>query len=183
VTPVRQPEDDNFLERIERIEDLAAELDRAPDPVPRQARALVQAVLDIHKAGLTRIVQRLDDTGESGREFLAGLAADDLVGALLVLHDLHPVPLTERVDAVLDQLRTQGCDTDVLEIRGGLVRLRLREECCLPVGAMRSLVEQALTAAVPDVATIEFEERDSVPSDGAVTYFPLPVLGGPGYAR
>ena len=166
------------LRQFERIETLASELDQAADPSAGSARELTRAVLDLHRACLSRILERLRAAGEPAQELITTLAADDLVSALLVLHNLHPAPLAERVGAALERLRSQGCDAELLEIRGEMVRLRFRKGCGLPVGAMQALIEQSLTQAVPDVATIEFEEEEGTRSEDRAGYFPLPVIGG-----
>lgn len=175
MTPYHRRESSGLLEKMERIEGLVAELDHADSPIAESARELAKAMLDLHRAGFERVLQRLAEAGEAGRNIGELLADDDLVGALLVLHNLHPVPLADRVGQALDRLRAQGCDAEILQIEGGAVKLRLAGDCHLPFGAVQALIEQALTAAVPDVESIEFETESGKDIDG---YFPLPIISG-----
>ena len=59
-------------------------------------REIVQAVLDLHGAGLERILGHLADAGDR-RRVLDACARDEVVGGLLLLHGLHPLDLEERV--------------------------------------------------------------------------------------
>ena len=69
---MRHPPRENadFLKKIERIETLASELDRAADPLAGSARELARAMLELHKAGLSRIFERLRAAGEPGHELV-----------------------------------------------------------------------------------------------------------------
>ena len=86
--------DAEFHNQLGRLEGLIEALEKVADPaVQMQARELTRILLDLHTAGLTKIVQSLAQAGEVGRALLDRFAQDDLVGSLLVLHGLHPVGL------------------------------------------------------------------------------------------
>ena len=59
---------------------------------------MVQAVVELYGAGLERIVSQLAER-EDAPELADALAGDELISHLLLLHDLHPVPLEARVRA------------------------------------------------------------------------------------
>lgn len=147
--------------RVERLLDVLASAD---DPrVRTQAEELVKALVQIYDAGLTRMVEIIDENLDDPGRFAALLAADDLVAALLSLHGLHPVPAAQRVQAAIDAVRPGlGAHADGVELVSfgdGVVRLRIRVQGCRSTGAaVRQSVEAAIAAAVPEVSTVEVEE-------------------------
>jgi Fe-S cluster biogenesis protein NfuA len=156
-------------EQVTHVEQMLDRLDALPDPQARAAAtATVQALLELYGEGLRRIV---DSLGEPQARLLAG---DELVAHLLLLHDLHPVPVEQRVrDALVGvrpYLESHGGDVELLAVEDGVVRLRLQGSCdgC-PASAMtlQSAIEEAVLAAAPDVERVE--------ADGAVAP-PSPLL-------
>jgi len=150
---------------LERVQDLHARLDEAPEATVRAvAEELVTAVVQMYGAGLQRIMAGLYAGGKVG-ERVAGTVADDpLVATLLLIHDLHPVPLEERVLAALASVRpymeSHGGDVELLALEGGIVRLRLRGSCsgCAASSATLELaIKQALEERAPDLAGLEVE--------------------------
>ena len=174
-----------FQERMQRIEVLIQTLDRLTDPQAKEgARALVQALLDVHGAGLARVLEILSRAGDHGRALTAELAQDDLVASLLLLHGLHPVDLATRVRRALDEvrpvLRSHGGDVELLGVTGGAVRLRLRGGGGASSAThLQRTVEDAIVGAAPDVATIEVDgpaDDGTGPRPGRVS---LPLIGTP----
>jgi hypothetical protein len=139
---------------------------------------LVRALLDLHAAGLARVLELASQAGEPGRDLVARLGQDGLVSNLLVLHGLHPVPLAERVAGALDRvrprLRAWGADVELVEAAGEVVRARLRGNPS-DGPALRAAVEEAILEAAPDVQLLSLEEAWDRPSSGRV---PLPLLAG-----
>lgn len=139
-----------------RIETLVAAVEALPDPRARAtARELVEAVLDLHKAGLARAL-------EVAPERKADLARDPAVAALLLLHGLHPDPLEVRVERALESVRPylhgHGGDVRVLSTEDGVVRLALEGSChgCPSSSeTMRARIEGAVLDAAPDLAGLE----------------------------
>ena len=154
-----------FQKRLQRLDVLLRGVDRFADPTAAaQTREIVQAVLDLHGAGLERILGHLEEAGESGAAVSEALAGDDVVGGLLLLHGLHPLDLEARVLQALEQvrpyLRSHGGNVQLLGIRDGAVRLRLEGSChgC-PSSAvtMRQTIEEAIVARAPDATSVEVE--------------------------
>lgn len=131
-----------------------------------RAEELVRLVTDLYGAGLERMMEILYDAGRLDDDVLASLAADQLVSGLLLVHDLHPYGIEQRVEDALEGVRpylgTHGGDVELLEISDeGVVRLRLLGSCdgCPSSSVTLSLaVEGAIEAAAPEVTGIEVEE-------------------------
>jgi Fe-S cluster biogenesis protein NfuA len=147
---------------IQRVETLVAELEAADPACQAAARNLVRAVLDLHAAGLARIVEWLSQGGAAARAVLDACCRDDLVGHLLLLHDLHPKDLETRVSQALEKLRPQlhksGGNVELLEVAAGTVRLHAQIDCngdTAARAAFRSRIEQAVLEAAPDAEAIE----------------------------
>lgn len=165
--------DREFRDRFARVEELVGTLEACPDPVTREAsRELVRALLDLHAAGLGKILELADAALETH------LVADRLVSSLLLLHGLHPHTAEQRVNAALDragpQLRKLGGTVELISATEELVRFRLGGD---PSSApdLRAAAEALVIEAVPDVTAIEFEEAWDRAPDGRV---PLPLLRG-----
>jgi hypothetical protein len=105
---VSPPEDAEIQRRVARIEGLIQTLEESADgPTRDAARELADALIGFHGAGLARIFAALAEAGAPGRAVAEACARDDLVAALLALHDLLPRP-----DPSLIQLRA-GRDAPV----------------------------------------------------------------------
>ena len=118
-------------ELVLRVQDLQARLASSGDPATRHlAEELVSAVVQMYGGGLERIVELLDAGGEEGERLAVALADDPLVATLLLIHDLHPVPLEERVNQALEHVRpymeSHGGNVELLSLEDGVARIRLR---------------------------------------------------------
>src|SRR6202035_81212 len=178
-------------ELLLRVQELQAQLDTDGDPATRDvAQELVSAVVQMYGAGLERIVGLLPDGGEEGDRLAAALAEEQLVAALLLIHDLHPVPLRERVQGALEQVRpymeSHGGDGELLSLEGGVARISLRgscSDCAASAVTLELAIKQALEEAAPDLERLEVEGVAPAPTgpslplaDGAATEGP-PVGG------
>ena len=76
--------------RLRRIEELVRRLDEIPNRESREtARALMEAILELHGAGLERMMGIVFEQGDTGKAAIRRFAGDELVGSLLLLHNLH----------------------------------------------------------------------------------------------
>ena len=157
---------------VSRVEAL---LERAePD-----ALELAQAIIGLYGEGLERIVDLVAaaDDGTLAKAF----AGDELVAHLLLLHDLHPVPVEERVQAALDEVRpyldSHGGDVELLGVQDGVARLRLEGSCngC-PSSAvtLKLAIEDAIRAHAPDVEDVRAEEAEAAPALLQIERVPAP---------
>jgi len=147
----------------ERIDALLDELATgAPPAVLERTTELLQCVMALYGAGLEHVLEWASNVSPDG---VRDLASDEIVGNLLVLHDLHPDDVDTRVQRALDGVRPylgshaggvtyDGVDAD------GVAHLRLEGSCdgC-PSSALTAsnAIEQAILAAAPDVVAVETE--------------------------
>src|SRR6202012_941786 len=118
----------------------------------------------MYGAGLDRIVDALHDAGEDGRRIATALSEDQLVATLLLIHDLHPVPLADRVQAALDSVRpymeSHGGNVELLSLEEGVARIHLRgscSDCSASSVTLELAIKQALEEAAPDLEGLEVE--------------------------
>ncbi len=146
-------------ELVGRVERLLEELESLGDPMARElATTTVQALLELYGEGLRRV---LDGVGASQAATLAG---DDVIAHLLLLHGLHPVPVEERVQAGLEEVRpyldSHGGNVELVSVEDGVALLRMQGSCegC-PASAMtlKLAIEEAVFKAAPDVGSVEAE--------------------------
>jgi Fe-S cluster biogenesis protein NfuA len=157
-----QPE---FQQRIQSIERLLGEIESTADPSLRKTvRELVQLVMDLHGAGLERMLELIRAGGAEGENVIEKLGRDELVASLLILYGLHPVDLEARVAQALDKarsrLRAHEGEVELLGIEDGMVRLRLRANghgCGSTSEALKEMVEQAVYQTAPDVTAVVIE--------------------------
>jgi Fe-S cluster biogenesis protein NfuA len=179
--------DGEFRKRIARVESLVREVEEFPDPEARaRTQEILRAVIELHGAGLERILDKLADAGEAGIQLIDALAGDDLVGSIFVLHGLHPLDLETRVRQALEKvrplLRSHGGSVELVDLRGGVARLRMLGNCdgC-PSSAMtlKTAIEEAIYDKAPDVTAIEVDgaSRNNHAVNDGRTLYALPILG------
>ena len=156
----------------ERVEALIAELRaRAGSRAGDAAEELVGCLVELYGAGLAAIVSTLAADRDAGPRLLEALAADPLVESLLLVHDLHPLDTDARIRRALERARPGlGAHADAVEYLGlddgGVARLRLTASghgCGSASGTVRQMVEEAVTAAAPEVAGVAVEEVSAPP--------------------
>jgi Fe-S cluster biogenesis protein NfuA/nitrite reductase/ring-hydroxylating ferredoxin subunit len=158
-------------ELIARVQELQAELDRLDDPHAREvASELVGSVIAMYGDGLERIMAAVAGAGEAGAAIQAALAGDGAVASLLLIHDLYPVPLEERVRDALATVRpymeSHGGDVELLGLEQGVARLALRGSCngCAASRATLELaIQQALDEHAPDLAGLDVQGVTAAP--------------------
>jgi Fe-S cluster biogenesis protein NfuA/nitrite reductase/ring-hydroxylating ferredoxin subunit len=150
---------------LARVQDLQERLEAAGELVSRElAQDLVSGVVEMYGAGLERILAALFAAGEDGERLAVGLADDPLLATLLLIHDLHPVPLEERVAGALESVRpymeSHGGDVELLSLADGVARIRLRgscSDCSASSVTLELAIKQALEEAAPDLDGLEVE--------------------------
>lgn len=151
--------DEQFNERIKRVEELIAAIQEHGNPVVRaSAVEMVRALLDLHRAGLAEILEQIVRQGEPGQGIMNQLVRHDLASRLLLLHGLHPENLETRLQHALDRVRPSllACGATVVlgQVTPDVVHLQLSGGG----SDERRLLETAILEAAPDVLRIEFSD-------------------------
>jgi Fe-S cluster biogenesis protein NfuA/nitrite reductase/ring-hydroxylating ferredoxin subunit len=157
-------------DRAARTDALLADVEALPDGRAREtALRALRAVVELYGDGLARIAAALPDAQ------LAALATDNLVAHLLLLHDLHPAGVEERVQAALDEVRpylgSHGGSVQLLEASAQRVRLRLEGSCSgCPSSTMtlKLAIEDAIRKHAPEVEAVEAEGATEPPKAPAL---------------
>jgi Fe-S cluster biogenesis protein NfuA len=157
-----------YTGRIERLVERASSLEDAA--ARTTALDLLQSVMDLHGAAVSRIVELLDAT-EAGRASLTRLGADPLICGLLVLYGVHPVPIEERLARALEnlapQLRKHSGSAELIGVSEGIVRVKLQSSghgCGSSPDALRTMLEQAILEAAPETVEVAVEVATSAAS-------------------
>jgi hypothetical protein len=139
-------------ERARRIEGLVRRVEGIDDRESREsALQLMQAVLELHGAGLERIIEIVLDAGEPGEAAMRRFSTDALVSNLLILHGLHPDCEETRIEEALR--KTHG-RAELIGLFEGVARVRLSEAGC----GLRETVENLVREAAPEVREVVIEE-------------------------
>jgi Fe-S cluster biogenesis protein NfuA len=172
---------DNHFQQMREIERLVHEIEAAPDPHLRsRAVELVTLLMDVHGAGLRRILDLVAKSGPTGSDAIASLADDSLVASLLLLYGLHPSNLEARVSQALDKarplLRGHGGDVQLVSCADGVVTLRLAgscQGCPSSTLTLKQAIDEAICEFAPDVRELRVE--DAAASTGAPRFGFVPL--------
>jgi len=138
----------------QHIDDLVEKTRAIADLQSREAALeLAQSILDLHAQALERVMEVVAES-DGGAELIGTLAADPTISGVLLLHDLHPLDLPERVErALADPLfHRAGATTHLISTEDGVVRVRVRGGH-IP----RSDAERVIWDAAPDARDVIVE--------------------------
>lgn len=140
-------------QRLGRLDDLLGRLESTSGPTVDGAMEAIGLLTEIYGEALARIMDRV-----AGMPGMAdALTADELVGHLLVLHQVHPRPIDDRVHRALDDLRAAGAEVLLEGISGGVARVRLSgtgQGCGAP-GVTDETVRDTVLAGAPELSDVE----------------------------
>lgn len=156
--------DAEFRQRMRQVEGLIEHIEKLPDATARGlSRQLTQSLLDLHAAGLRKMLDLLPATDDSRSVVPARWLDDPLIANLLILHDLHPVDATNRVECALENIRPlldqQGITVQSVEFVDGSMRIRVSGGCgACPSSTLtpRRLIDDAVCGTAPEL-TVEIE--------------------------
>jgi len=148
-----------------RIDRLSEALESVPEPGRSVAEELLSAVLQMHGEALGRIRDLIDD------DTAQRLLADPTVAGVLLVHDMYPVSLEERVVQALDSVRpymeSHGGDVELLGVDDGVARLKLQGSChgcAASASTLELAIKKALDETAPDLLDVVVEGEDE-PAD------------------
>jgi hypothetical protein len=152
------------MERVQQIETLIRQIESSADPGTRAGvRELVEAILEYHGEGLTRILEIVRESGPAGETLVRSLAREPVIGSLLLLYGLHPDDFETRVRRAADTLR----GVELISVSDGFIRLRTTS-----AAISRESVEQVIYSAAPETAGLDIE----VPQAAASSFIPIESL-------
>lgn len=140
---------------------------KGANPVTARAKAeeLVRVIVQFYGDGLTRVLEIVDEAaGEKSPVIFERLSADKFVSALLLLHDLHPLTLEERVHNALESVRpylkSHEGGVAITQIADGVVYLRMEGSCngcTASAETVRTAIENAIKEAAPEITAVRAE--------------------------
>ncbi|MDN0199205.1 NifU family protein [Streptomyces sp. S.PNR 29] len=154
-----EPWDDAYARsQVALAEERLSGLDALPDGLAAaRAAQTVETLVGLYGQCLGRITAQLAEHPE----LLGRLAADELVGHLLLVHDLHPDAVEDRVRQALATLPEPP---EILELSDTALRVRIRAGGCGSAGTEQA-VRDAVAARAPEIEDVRVE---SGPADGAL---------------
>jgi hypothetical protein len=132
--------------------------------------------MDLHGAGLERIMGIVFESPNSGPMVIDELGQDPLVSSLLVLYGLHPDDLQTRVERKLKQIDSKlnklGAQAALVNVVDGEVRLRVSlagHACGSTSKTVRATLEEAMFGAAPDLTSLIVDGLDEPTGSGFVS--------------
>jgi len=149
----------------ERLQKLLAEVEALPYPGARELiQDCMESVLGFYGAGLKRILQVVSEDGPEGRKVFRDLIRDDVIKGLLLIHDLHPLNLENRLLEALDKVRpylkSHGGNVELISLENDVARLRLQgtcQSCASSSVTLELAIRHAIEQACPDLVHFEVE--------------------------
>jgi Fe-S cluster biogenesis protein NfuA len=167
-------QDSALQKRIQRIGTIVEQLESAAEPNARAlAKELLESIMALHGAGLERILELAQETGEAGQTIIEKCGQDELVSSLLLLYGLHPSDLRTRVTRVLEKLQgsleSHAARAELIAIQDdGTVTVQLHLQpnggCGSTAASVKSTLEAALQNAAPDAPSIIVEVTGTAPA-------------------
>jgi Fe-S cluster biogenesis protein NfuA len=165
------PQQNELQQQLSRVEELIGKLEKTGDPASRaMAKELVQLLMEVHGAGLERMMEITSQSGAAGLEIIDRFGQDELARSLLLLYGLHPIELETRVaeglESIRPYLRSRNANVEIVSLTDGAVHVRLLGDAhgCT-ASTLKSAIEEALYKAAPDLVSISVDtepERASV---------------------
>ncbi|MEP6648975.1 MAG: NifU family protein [Lapillicoccus sp.] len=144
-----------------QVEEVLDEFAEAGDEVAlERAERLARSLMGVYASGLARVVELAEERDPA---MVRALADDEVVGSLLVLHDLHPDDADTRIQAALDRVRPYlGSHAGGVEYLGvdeeGVAHLTLQGSChgCPSSSVtVTTAIEGAILEAAPEVTAVD----------------------------
>jgi len=159
------------LQTGRRIQDILDQIQALPNPAARALlQECLQSLLSLYGDGLRRTLQIVKGAGPDGAKILDRILRDDILRGLLLVHDLHPLSLEERLHEALNAVRpymqSHGGSVEVISLEGDIARLRLQGTCKTCPSSTVTLelaVRRAVEQACPDLVGFEVEGETHVP--------------------
>lgn len=165
-----------FQDQVRQLGRLITQFDQMPEgPQKTACKELVHLLMDVHGAGLERIMEIVFESGGTGPAIIDELGRDTITGSLLLLYSLHPDDLKTRVNKAMERMRPRlrkvSCNADLVHIEEGAVQIRVTtsgHSCGSSTKDMRAIVEEGIYELAPDVASLEILGLEEPSASGFV---------------
>ncbi len=152
---------------VGRMETSIEALESIADPNARGlARDLLESALDLHAIALAKVLTICQET-ENGDFLIRNLLADAYVGAVVLLHGLHPQDAEARLRSKLAEMRphwgVRGFRVELTHVDRTAARVQVAVSDDADRGTNKALaleIEQVLTESAPDLDRIVVEVSD-----------------------
>ncbi|GAA0950220.1 NifU family protein [Actinocorallia libanotica] len=136
-------------DRLTRLEEVLGELETIPGATAAKALDAVTLLTEVYGEALARVLEQVPEA--------EALTGDELVGHLLVLHELHPEPLEQRVGRALERLRPllRGGEARFDGVEGTVARVVLAGGGCGGPGQAAEVVRDAVLATAPELTEVQ----------------------------
>ena len=150
---------------FDQLNILLESIEQHPEEAVRNhVRALVYTLLDLHHGALQRIVE-IVSAQPTGEKILQELSDDEVVQAVLMVHELMAQPLETRIENALEiareQLKIYGADVELVEVKTSVAKLRLlggASTANVSTTILKAEIEHALHEHTPDLLNVEYED-------------------------
>jgi nitrite reductase/ring-hydroxylating ferredoxin subunit/Fe-S cluster biogenesis protein NfuA len=150
---------------FDQLNILLESIEQHPEEAVRNhVRALVYTLLDLHHGALQRIVE-IVSAQPTGEKILQELSDDELVQAVLMVHELMAQPMEARIENALEiareQLKIYGADVELVEVKNSVAKLRLlggASTANVSTTILKAEIEHALHEHTPDLLNVEYED-------------------------
>ena len=141
--------------RAARVDDLLGHIEALDERARDLVADTLSAVMELYGEALARLVERVPGDG---------LAGDDVIAHVLLLHGLHPDDVSVRIARAVEEargaLRAQHADVELVDVTDGVARLRVRRKaggCSSSSASLERTIEDAVQRAAPDLDRVVIE--------------------------
>jgi nitrite reductase/ring-hydroxylating ferredoxin subunit/Fe-S cluster biogenesis protein NfuA len=150
---------------FDQLNILLESIEQHPEEAVRNhVRALVYTLLDLHHEALKRIVE-IVSAQTASEQILQEFSGDEVVQAVLMVHELMAQPLETRVENALEiargQLKIYGADVELVEVKNSVAKLRIlggSSTVNVSTTLLKAEIEHALHEHTPDLLNVEYED-------------------------
>jgi hypothetical protein len=167
-----------FQEKVRQLGQLIMQFDQKPENHQKTAcKELVQLLMDVHGAGLDRIMEIVFENEAAGPAIIDKLGQDSVTSSLLLLYSLHPDDLETRVNKAIERMRPRlrkvSYGVDLTSVNEGAVEVRVTStsnghSCGSTARDARAIVEEGLYELAPDVTSLEIRGLEEPANAGFV---------------